>query len=263
MKAMLEGPLKAAATRTLHLDLRAHSEGADAVAQAIVSGSLHADVFIPVTAGPMLTVIHAGKAESAQPIARTELVLIYSPKSRFAPQLEAAASGKANWWEVLQKPGLRIGRGNPAADPGARAILFAMMLAAGKYRQPNLVEKVLGSALNPAQIVPGVQAALQRGELDVSSSYKIGVGNLPYIALPKEINLSSQRVREEHPEVRLRIGEKTFYPEPLVFYAGLVRGAANPVGAAAFLKWLQGVEAQELFRQHQFEAAGDVAELRA
>jgi molybdate/tungstate transport system substrate-binding protein len=265
IRTMLEGPIKTSIAKALKLDLHAHSEGADAVAQSLVSGQLLADVFIPITAGPMRTVILASKAEVAQPIARTELVLVYSPKSRFAPQFEAAANGKANWWEVLQEPGIRIGRGNPAADPGARCILFAMMLASKKYDQPNLVEKVLGPTLNPEQIFPGVQAGLQSGALDVTSSYKIGAisGNLPYIMLPKDINLSSLKVHTEHPEISLSIGEKIFYPEPLVFYAAVLKNAANPAGAAAFLDWLKGAEAQALFRQHQFDTPGDGDALHA
>jgi molybdate/tungstate transport system substrate-binding protein len=265
IRPMLEGAIRTAIAQDLKLDLHAHAEGADTVAQSIVSEALRADVFILVTAGPMLTVMHAGKAETGEPIARTELVLVYSPKSRFAPQLEAAAGGKANWWEVLQEPGMRIGRGNPAADPGARAILFAMMLAAKKYNQPNLVDKVVGPTLNPEQIIPGVQAGLQSGAIDVSASYKIGVGSskLPYITLPKEINLSSLNVHTENPEISLSIGGRTYLPDPLVYYAGLLKGAANPVGASAFLSWLRGAEAQALFLQHQFDAPGEASAIHA
>jgi molybdate/tungstate transport system substrate-binding protein len=105
MRAMLDGPIKAAIAQRLQLDLKSHAQGADAVAHSIVDGELRADVFIPVTAGPMRTVTEAGLCEVAEPIARTELVFVYSPKSRFVAQFEAAAAGKANWWAVLQEPG--------------------------------------------------------------------------------------------------------------------------------------------------------------
>jgi molybdate/tungstate transport system substrate-binding protein len=264
-RAMLEGALKTAAAKTLHLDLHAHSEGADAVAKALVAGSLKADVFLPITATPMRTALAAGIAEQAIPVARTELVLVYSPKSRFAPQLAAAAEGKANWWEIVQQPGFRIGRGNPAADPGARAILFAMMLAGRKYNQPDLAEKVLGAPQNPAQLVPGVPDKLRSGEVDASASYKTGVGNgsLPFITLPEEINLSRDDVHSANPDVRLEIDGKTFYPDPLVFYAGALKNAANTAGAAAFLQWLQGAEAQALFQANGFAPPGKAPVLKA
>ena len=267
IRSIMEGPIKTSIAQTLKLDLHSHAQGADAVAQSIVSGSLRADVFIPITPGPMFTVMRAGIAEVAQPIARTEMVIVYSPKSRFAPQFQAAANGKANWWEILQEPGLRFARSHPAGDPGGRNIIFVMMLAAKKYKQPNLVEKVLGPTLNPEQILPGGnnQARLQSGELDATASYKVGPGpaNLPYIVLPGDINLSGQNVHAEHSDVSLTLDGKTYFPEPLVYYAAVLKDAANAKGAAAFLEWLQGDEAQVLFRRDQYDPPGNATALRA
>jgi molybdate/tungstate transport system substrate-binding protein len=264
---MLEGPLKTAAAKNLKFNLRTHAEGADAVAHSLVDGALKADVFIPITAGPMLTVMRSGNAEVAQPIASTEMVIVYSPKSRFAAEFDAAAKGKANWWEILQKPGLRFARSNPAGDPGGRNIIFTMMLAARKYKQVNLVEKVLGPTLNPEQILTGGNnnALLQSGELDASGSYGVSPEwvNLPYITLPHDINLSGQNVHAEHPDISLAINGKTYYPEPLIYYAGILKNAANPAGAAAFLKWLQGDDAQALFRHYQFNPPDNASVLHA
>lgn len=267
IRPMMDGPLKDLAARSLSLDLHSHAQGADLVAQSIVDGSLHADVFISITKGPMLTVMRSGKAEVAQPIARTEMVIMYSPKSRFAPRLDAASEGKANWWEILQEPGFRFARGNPAGDPGARSIIFTMMLAAKKYKQSNFVDKVLGSPLNPEQVFSGGnnQARLQSGELDAIPAYKIAPASakLPYIVLPEDINLSDQNVQAEHPDVSLSIEGKTYRPEPLVFYAAVLRGAANPNGAAAFSDWLRGNDAQAIFRQYQYGPPGDASALHA
>jgi len=264
---MLRGPIKDAIAQKLQLDLRSHAQGADAVAKAIVEESLRADVFIPITPGPMLTVMHAGKTAMARAFARTEMVLVYSPKSRFATRFEAAAQGKANWWEILQEPGFRFARSNPAGDPGGRNILFTMMLAAKKYNQADLVQKTLGTVINPAQILQGGsnQERLHSGELDAVGSYKVGPGfeQLPYLALPSDINLSGQTVHEEHPDISLNLDGKTFYPEPLVFYAAVLNGAANAPGAAAFVDWLMGAEAQALLRHYAFDPAADAPTLRA
>ncbi|MDE1178570.1 MAG: extracellular solute-binding protein [Edaphobacter sp.] len=264
MRAMTEGPLKLAAAKTLSLDLRAHAQGADAVAQSIVDGSLRADVFLPITATPMMTVLRAGKAETAVPIARTEMVLVYSPKSRFAAQFEAAARGQANWWEILQQPGVRIGRSDPRADPGGRNIIFMMMLAAKKYRQPDLVQKVLGDPLNPQQVGNG-QARLQTGELDAGASYRISAisSHLPFITLPADVNLSSLNLHAEHPDLHLTFGERTFYPDPLAFYAAALGDAIDRKSADAFVQWLRGSEAQSLFRENGFQPADAAVALHA
>ena len=94
-RAMLDGPLKTAAADQLKLDIQSYSGGADAVSRSIVDGSLRADVFIPITAGPMLTIMRAHKAEIAYPIARTEMVILYSPKSHFAGKLRPLPRGHA------------------------------------------------------------------------------------------------------------------------------------------------------------------------
>jgi molybdate/tungstate transport system substrate-binding protein len=267
MGSMMEGPLKAAAAQTLKLDMHGRAQGSSALAQLIVGGSIRPDIFMPVTPGPMMTVLRAGKTEIAQPIARTEMVIAYSPKSRFAPKLDAAAKGTGNWWEVLQEPGLRFGRTDPITDPQGRNIIFTMMLAAKIYKLPNLVEKIVGPTINEKQIFsePTVQARLQSGQLDAASAYKIQPGpfNLPYITLPREINLSGQNVHAEHPDVTLTVGGRTYNPEPLIYYAAVLKDAPNPKGAAAFGEWLKGNEAQGIFSRFYYDPAGDASPLHA
>src|SRR5215472_17630060 len=71
MGSMMEGPLKASIAQSLKLDMRGRAQGSSALAQLIVGGSIRPDVFVPVTPSPMLTILRAGKAETAQPIAHT------------------------------------------------------------------------------------------------------------------------------------------------------------------------------------------------
>jgi molybdate/tungstate transport system substrate-binding protein len=267
MGSMMEGPIKAAAAQGLKLEFHGRAQGSSALAQLIVGGSIRPDVFIPVTPGPALTVLRAGKADSAQPVAHTEMVIAYSPKSRFASRFEAAAKGKEEWWKILLDPALRFGRTDPITDPQGRNIIFTMMLAAKVNKQAELVEKVLGPAINEKQIFtePTVMARLQSGELDASSAYKIQPGplNLPYIPLPKEVNLSGQNVHADHPEVSLSVGGKTYNPEPLIYYAAVLKDAPNAKGAAAFAEWLKGNEAQAIFRKYNYDPPGDASALHA
>ncbi|HLW55533.1 MAG TPA: extracellular solute-binding protein [Candidatus Angelobacter sp.] len=265
MGSLMEGPLKAAAARDLKIELHGRAQGSNALAQLIVGGSLRPDIFIAVTPGPMLTVLRAGKAESAQPIAHTEMVIAYSPRSRFAPDLAAAAEGKKNWWEVLQQPGFRFGRTDPVTDPQGRNIIFTVMLASSLYRQPGLVEKILGPAINEKQIFtePTVQARLQSGELDAASAYKIQPSpfHLPYIGLLKEINLSAPNLQADHPDLALSVGGKIFRPEPLIFYAAVLKDAPHGSAAAAFTEWLRGSDAQAIFRDYNYDPPGEAPAL--
>lgn len=265
MGSMMEGPLKSAVAKSLKLDMHGRAQGSNALAQLIVGGSIRSDVFIPVTPGPMLTVLRAGKTDSAQPVAHTEMVIAYSPKSRFASKFDAAAKGKGHWWEVLQEPGMRFGRTDPITDPQGRNIIFTMMLAAKEYEQADLVEKVLGPAINQNQIFsePTVQARLQSGELDAASAYKIQPGpfNLPYITLPKQINLSAQNVHADHPDVTLTLSGKSYSPEPLIYYVAVLKDAPNAAGATRFAEWIRGDEAQAIFRRYNYDPPGDASAL--
>jgi len=268
MGSMMEGPIKTSAAQSLKLEFRGRGTGSSALAQLIVGGSIRPDVFIPVTPGPALTVLRGGKADIAQPVAHTEMVIAYSPKSRFASRFAAAGKGKnENWWEILLDPGLRFGRTDPVTDPQGRNIIFTMMLAAKIYKRADLVEKILGPTINEKQIFtePTVMARLQSGELDASSAYKIHPGplNLPYVTLPREVNLSGQTVHTDHPEITLSVGGKTYNPEPLIYYASVLKDAPNPKGAAAFVEWLRGDEGQAIFRRYNYDAPGDASALHA
>src|SRR5438067_9786478 len=91
MGSLMEGPLKASVAQNLKLEMHGRAQGSSALAQLIVAGNIRPDIFIPITPGPMMTVLRAGKAESALPVAHTEMVIAYSPRSRLVPNFEAAA----------------------------------------------------------------------------------------------------------------------------------------------------------------------------
>jgi molybdate/tungstate transport system substrate-binding protein len=269
MGSLMEGPIKAGAAQTLGIALHGRAQGSDALARLIAGASIAPDVFIAVTPSAMLTVIQSGKATKAVPIARTEMVVAYSPKSKYAQQFADAADHKRSapaWWQILQQSDLRFGRTDPVVDPQGRNIIFTLQLAETYYKQPGLAEKILGQTINPAQIFsePTVEARLQSGELDAASAYRIQPGpfNLPYVRLPQEINLGNDALRRHYGQASLELNGKTFHPEPLVYYAAVIDGAAHKDKAAAFIEWLtQG--AQPIFRQYFYDPATGASPLHA
>jgi molybdate/tungstate transport system substrate-binding protein len=258
MGSMMEGPIKSAVAKALQIEMRGRAGGSDGLAQLIAGGSIPADVFIPVTPGPMRTVLAAGKAHTGTPIARTEMVIAYSPKSSFAQRFaDAGKPGAMPWYEILQQPSLRFGRTDPTTDPQGRNIIFTLQLAEAYYKQPGLVQKVLGSTINPAQIFdePTVQARLQSGEIDAASAYKIQPGpfGLPYLRLPEEINLGNASMHDRYAQATLELNGKTYHPEPLVYYAAVITSSQNPEKAAAFVRWLAGGDAQPILRSFAYD----------
>ncbi len=258
MGSLMDGGVKPTIAKSLGAELQGRAQGSTALANLIIAGSIRPDVFISVTPGPMRAVLKAGKAQKAIPIARTEMVIAYSPKGQFASELaKANQPGAKPWWQILETRGLRFGRTDPDTDPQGLNIIFTMQLAASLYRQPDMVEKILGPQINPKQIFqePEIMARLQAGQLDASSAYKTqpeALG-LPFVPLPKEINLGDASMESEYDHATIGLNGKTLHPAPLVFYAAVLKDAPQPTLAARFLAWLQGPEAREIFSHYHYD----------
>ena len=261
MGSMMEGPVKAAAA-SMSIEFRGRAQGSDALAQLIVGGAIPVDVFVPVTPGPMMTVLKAGKAQQAIPLARTEMVIAYSPKSSFAK-----AFASQPWYQVLQQPGVRFGRTDPATDPQGRNIIFTMQLAETYYKQPGLARKILGDTVNASQIFsePTVEARLQSGELDAASAYKTQPGpfNLPFITLPDEINLGNASMRARYEAASLEVNGKTYQPQPLVYYAAAITGSPHADKAVEFVLWFGTPPGQAILRKYAYDPPAGATALYA
>jgi molybdate/tungstate transport system substrate-binding protein len=106
MGALMERSIKPAVATALRADLQGRAQGSGGLANLIIAGSIRPDLFISATEGPMRTVLHSGKVLSAIPIARTEMVIAYSPRSRYAEEFaRCRRPGARQWWQVLEARG--------------------------------------------------------------------------------------------------------------------------------------------------------------
>lgn len=266
MGSLMDGGVRPAIAKALGAEMQGRAQGATGLANLIVAGSIRPDVFISVTPGPMRAVLKAGKATRAIPIARTEMVIAYSPRSQYAAALaKANQPGAKPWWQILETPGLRFGRTDPNTDPQGLNIIFMMQLAALYYHQPSLTDKVLGPQINPRQIFqePEVMARLQAGQLDASSAYKTQPAalGLPFLSLPGEINLGSASMEKEYQKTSVTLNGKVHRPSPLIFYAAVLKDAPQPKLADRFLAWLHGNEARQILAHYHYDGPGDTEPL--
>ena len=243
-------------------DFRGIGQGSYGLARLIAAGQMRADVFVAITPGPVKVLQQAGLMGVAVPVASTQMVIAYSPKSRFAKDFASVGKGGEPWYQVLEQTGLHFGRTDPATDPQGRNIVLTMQLAQLYYRQPGLAGKILGRFDNPRQIFtePSLLTRLESGQLDASSGYLSSVisHRLPYITLPDEINLSNPAMADtwyRRAGFELKQGDgktETIKVEPLVFYAGVLRNAHHPGQAAQFIAFLRSAAGQKLLASYGY-----------
>lgn len=235
-------------------------QGSYALARLLAARQLQADVFVTITPGPMQVLKQAGLVSTAVAVASTQMVVVYSPHSRFAAQFAAAAHGEKKWYEVLSEPGIRLGRTDPAIDPQGANVLLALQLAADYYHQPDLLKTIAGAPQNPSQIFtePSLMSRLEAGQIDAAIGYLSAAQShhLPTIALPDQINLGNPEMQKpwyDRASLPLDNG-KTLRVQPLVFYAGVLGNAQQPALGRDFVAFLQGAQGQALFREHGYSA---------
>jgi molybdate/tungstate transport system substrate-binding protein len=157
--------------------------------------------------------------------AQSPLVIGYNESSKFAADLKSKL-----WYQVLQEPGIRIGRTDPKLDPKGALTLTLMKQAETVYKSPGLSEKVLGAPENPAQVLPEetLVGRLQSGQLDVGFFYSTETADakIPAITLPPEVTLKA------------------------TYTVTILHGAPNASGADQFVAFLLGDEGRKLLKEH-------------
>ena len=188
------------------------------------------------------------------PFARTEMVIAWSPRSRFRADFEAAQSGKRTWESVLEQPGLRLGRTDPELDPKGYRTLFLFQLDEERTGDRGEAKRILGPADNAEQIFPEEQllARLQIGEIDAGVYYLIEAveAGLPYLRLPSSVNQgdpkqSSQYARASYTNQK----GVTFRGVPILYTVTIPSTARNARGAESFVQYLSSKTGQNILSE--------------
>lgn len=186
---------------------------------------------------------------------RTAMVIGYNPTSKFASDFQAAASGAKPWYQVLEEPGVRLGRTDPQLDPKGMSTLFVMQLAEHYYSQPGLSQQILGASENPSQIFPEEElvARLGSGQLDAGFFYlnEVKDQNLPYITLPDQINLSDPSMNTAYAQASYTNPQtnKTAHGAAIVYTITIPSTTKNRDGAIAFVNFILSSQGQAFFLQ--------------
>lgn len=250
--------------------------GSTALANQIKSKLIAPDVFISASKSAYTTLQGDANGNIVRwyiTFATTSMVIGYSAKSSFATQFQAAASGQTPWYQVLETPGLRLGRTDPKLDPKGVNTLYTLQLAESYYQQPGLAQTLTGGAENTSQIFPEEElvARLTAGQLDAGFFYlnEVKDAGLPFITLPAQINLGDPTLASAYAHATYTTtAGVTQHGGPIAFSVTIPATVRNQAGAEAFIAYVLGDKGRAIFSADGFttttpKLTGDSAQLPA
>ncbi len=174
----------------------------------IASGEIHPNVFESV-GGDNVTPLFPKFTKWYVQYAGTSIVVAYNPKSKYASQFKAIADGSkplTDLFTLMETPGFKLGRTDPAIDPQGRDFIYMLELAQKYYHLPSdTVTKILGgqpgsSTSSQIYAESALDSTLQSGQLDASSAFITQAAelHLDYIPLPPAINLGDAALAAQY-----------------------------------------------------------------
>jgi molybdate/tungstate transport system substrate-binding protein len=193
-------------------------------------------------------------------LGRTRMVLAYTDRSRFAAEITPD-----NWYRILQRPGVQVGRSDPALDPAGYRALLLFQLAERFYHVPGLAA-ALQRAAPPANIrskSADLLAVLQTGNLDYAWEYESvarSVG-LRFVRLPPQIDLGDQQFAATYATAQLAVPGKSrrgqdtvvIHGAPIVFGIGTPKAPPHDSVGERFVTYLLSREGQAIIANHYLE----------
>jgi molybdate/tungstate transport system substrate-binding protein len=217
--------------------------GSVQIADMIIDGLRAPDIFVSAGTIPIQKLMNNTTTPFANWLVKfgsAEMVIAYSPDSRFFSDLEKARTGEIPWYQVLSKQDFKFGRTDPELDPKGYYMIITAELANLHYNDSGIKQRVMGDDRNPKQIFPEeiLKTILEQGQLDAVAAYKheAVARGLPYITLPSQINLADPTFLESYKKssYTLENEDQTIYGEPIYFSFTIPTTVKNLEGAISF-----------------------------
>ena len=178
--------------------------------------------------------------------ATNQMCIAYNDKSQFSDEIN-----KSNWYEILQRDGVKYGRSDPDQDPCGYRTLMVWQLAEAHYDAAGLYDslyKTEGDVMRPKSVE--LIALLESGDLDYAFEYSSVAAqhNLNYVVLPPEINLSNEDFNDFYATAEVEISGKkpgetiVTKGKSIVYGVTIPSNFANQEMAIAWVKFLLSPE---------------------
>lgn len=193
----------------------------------------------------------SGYADWYAGFARNAITFVYTAKSKYAAEVTPE-----NWYQVLARPGVQIGRSNPDTDPSGYQTLQMLALAAQQYHTPDLSKQVLANAplTNMRDTETDLIAALQVGQIDYLAIYRSDAlqHHLDYLHLPSTIDLSDPVHTDLYKQGVAETKNGALPGKPIVYAVTVPRTAPHADWAAKYVAFLLGPDGQAVMKANGF-----------
>lgn len=230
--------------------------GSVALAKRIVDLHQRADLFAcaDYRVIPHLLFGKAGRkgyADWYAGFAGNAITFTYTDKSKFAHQITPQ-----NWYEILARPGVEIGRSNPDTDPSGYQTLLMLQLAERTYHKPGLADRILKNAppKNMRNTETSLIPALQLGEIDYLGIYRSDAiqHHLHFLALPAAVDMSDPKLARLYRTVFTHTKNGDVTGAPIVYAATIPGNAPQAEWAQKYLALLLGPQGQAILKEGGF-----------
>ena len=179
------------------------------------------------------------------------MVIAYTDSSPFADEVD-----KDNWYEILQREGIKYGRSDPNQDPCGYRTLMVWQLAEDYYNIPGLYGKLYEAEdkdiMRPKSV--DLIALLESGDLDYAFEYSSVAAQhkLNFVSLPAEIDLSSEEFKDYYAEAEVKVSGKkpgeflTKKGKPIVYGVTIPKNFPRQEIAIAWIDFLLSPEGRAI-----------------
>jgi molybdate/tungstate transport system substrate-binding protein len=244
------------------------ARGSVQVANMIMDGLRTPDIFVSAGTAPIKRLMGNTTpfADWLVKFGSAEMVIAYSPTSRFFDDLEKARKGETLWYQVLASQDLKFGRTDPELDPKGYYMIIAAKLANLYYNDSGIKQRILGDDRNTKQIFPEeiLKTILEQGQLDAVAAYKheAVARGLPYITLPPQINLADPKFIDfyRNGSYTLREDGQTVFGEPIYLSLTIPSTVKNLDGAISFCNFILSTNGKNILKDQGLNPVKSIAE---
>ncbi len=185
--------------------------------------------------------------------ARNAITFVYMDKSKYTGEINAQ-----NWYKILARPGVEIGRSNPDTDPSGYQTVQMLSLAEKFYQAPGLEQSVLANAplANMRDTETSLISALQLGQIDYLAIYRSDAlqHHLKFIGLPAKINLSDPAEAPLYKAGVAHTKNGDVFGKPIVYAVTMIDGGKNAALAEKYVALLLRPDGQAVMKNNGFGA---------